>query len=353
MFNRFLCPIAFVMLPIALLAQPPDKIKDGDRNPPKNETVMSPGMRIRVTTPVGAIEVTAVDELTRSYTWDGATRSVEMWPRAERWNGSLGLYYPGPGEHWNEHKGITRGVTEEGQQHFKSAEEAVAWIRKRSWMPYVYRDDGMMVGWSKTLPRRQLNVEVWQILVDGKKPGRLPGSENDKIVVTNVELATSPLGKAVQKNDARAVKALLAEGADPNAKNIVGRPLLIEAAKRGYHDIVRALLDKGAHPNARSEDDLTALLAAAEAGHVETVRALLASKADIDLPRERGLIRGTTPLIAAASAGKAEVVKVLLEKGANVNAKMEVSGNLTALYLAREGKYPEVVRLLKEAGAKE
>jgi hypothetical protein len=351
MFNRLLCSVAFVMLPLALPAQPPDKATGGERKPTKNETVMSPGMRIQATTPVGAIVVTAVDELTRSYTWEGATRSVEMWPRPKRWYGSLGLYYPGPGEHWKEHKGITRGVTEEGQQHFKSADAAVAWIRERKWTPYVYRDDGLLVGWSKTLPRRQLNVEVWQILVDGRQPARLPGSENDKIVVTRVELWTSPLGKAVQKNNARAVKALLAEGADPNAMNIE-RPVLVEAAKLGYHDIVRTLLDKGARPNARSEDGSTALLGAAAAGHVETVKALLAGGADVNAPRERGLDKGTTPLIAAAFEGKAEVVKVLLEKGADVNANSEVAG-LTALYFAREGKHQEVVRLLKEAGAKD
>ena len=39
---------------------------------------MSPGMRITATTAVGTIAITAVDELTRSYTWDGATRAVEM-----------------------------------------------------------------------------------------------------------------------------------------------------------------------------------------------------------------------------------------------------------------------------------
>ena len=160
--------------------------------PARNEVVMSPGMKITATTPVGKITITAGKGLKRSYTWEGATRSVEMTPRDERWYGSLGLYFPGPGEHWKEHKGITRGVVEEGQQHFKTAQQARQWLAGRKYMPYVYRGDGLVVGWQKVPARKQLNVEVWQIFINGKKPARLPGSSDDKIVV---ERPKAPAGK--------------------------------------------------------------------------------------------------------------------------------------------------------------
>jgi hypothetical protein len=140
-------------------------------------------MKITVTTQMGTIAITAGPGLERSYTWEGATRSVEMWPRTRRWNGSLGLYYPGPGNHWQEHHGITRGVLEEGQQHFEWTSEALKWIHERNWMPFVYRNDGLMVGWRKDLSRKQLNVEIWQIYVDGAKPNNLPGSQDDTILV--------------------------------------------------------------------------------------------------------------------------------------------------------------------------
>jgi hypothetical protein len=106
-----------------------------------------------------------------------------MWPRGERWYGSLGLYFPGPGEHWQEHEDVSRCVVEEGQQHFKTADDAQEWLADRKYMRYVYRDDGLVVGWKKVLARKQLNVEVWQIYVNGKKPDKLDGSENDKIKV--------------------------------------------------------------------------------------------------------------------------------------------------------------------------
>ena len=109
-----------------------------------------------------------------------------MWmePRRQRWYGSLGIYNPGFGYHWWEHKGIARGVTDEGQQHFDSVRDVLDWIPSQDFLRPVYRDDGLMVGWHKQLTRRkQLNVVVWQIYVNGKKPERLPGSTNDAIVV--------------------------------------------------------------------------------------------------------------------------------------------------------------------------
>lgn len=150
------------------------------------ELVMRPGMTITAQTTAGTIAITAGSDLERTYTWEGASRSATLNPRAERWDGSLGAYYPGPGEHWAAHNGITRGVLEEGQQHFASEQQATKWLRKQSvYYPTVHRDDGLVVCFGKVLPRRQLNVEVWQILIRGAKPEKLPGSDNSKIKVTN------------------------------------------------------------------------------------------------------------------------------------------------------------------------
>ena len=152
-------------------------------SPTTSEIVMAPGMTITATTPNGTITVSAGTGMARSYTWDGATRSVQMWPRSQRWNGSLGLYYPGPGFHWKSNEGIARGVLEEGQQHFKTVNAALKWIRARTWMPHLYTKSGLVVGWMKVPARRQLNVDVWQIYINGRKPSNLPGSQDNKIVV--------------------------------------------------------------------------------------------------------------------------------------------------------------------------
>jgi hypothetical protein len=150
-----------------------------------NEMVMSPGMSITATTPEGTIAITAGKDFNRTYQWDGAARSIRLWPRWERWHGSLGAYYPGPGEHWRNNHGITRGVLEEGQQHFGTVSEALQWIELPYHKSCVYRDDGLMVWWARTLGRKQLNVEIWQIYINGTKPALLPGSQNDRIVLIN------------------------------------------------------------------------------------------------------------------------------------------------------------------------
>ncbi len=316
---------------------------------------MPRGMRIAATTSVGTIKVTALDELTRSYTWEGATRAVQMVPRPKRWYGSLGLFFPGPGEHWRDHKGITRCVTEEGEQRFKSVEEAQEWIKKRTWMPFVYRDDGLMVGWNKNFPRKQLSVEVWQILIDGKKPTQLPGSENQKIVVETVETETVPLAKAVVRNDLTDVHALLAKGADVNAKNSVEVPILLVAVRHGLAPIVEALLKYGADPNVRDpDDDMTPLLEAN--GQVDIIKALLAAGADVNaaVQNKENLLVGMTPVIYAAMSGSEDIVRLLIAKGANVNAKTPMG--MTALSWARLSepeKNSTIIRMLEAAGARE
>jgi Ankyrin repeats (3 copies)/Ankyrin repeats (many copies) len=343
---------------LTLLAPLPQVLADdgkpgNGRLPAACEVAMSPGMRITATMSVGKIAITAVDELTRSYTWDGATRAVEMCPRVERWYGSLGLFNPGAGEHWRDHHGITRCVTQEGQQHFKTVEEALKWIKERNWYPFVYRDDGLMVGWNKNLARKQLSVEVWQILIDGKKPKRLPGSQDAGITVETVETETVPLVKAVASNDLKAVTALLAKGADANVKNNVEIPVLVMAIRRGSAPIVEALLKNRADPNVRDIDtDLPPLLEAFD--RPDVVRILLAAGADVNAAsrKEGDLLMGMTPLMLVVLDGDADLVQLLLDKGANVNAK--TPGGDTALSIVKamgsDGREGVIRRL--EAAAK-
>jgi len=191
----------------------PESVSEIPDVPQENEIVMAEGTRITATTNTGTVTVAADKGLKRSYSWEGATRSVIMYPRKGRWFGSMGVYYPGPGNHWKEHNGIMRGVLQEGQQHFDSLDDAMGWLKVRS-ENCVYRDDGLVVCFSKSPERFQINVDVWQIYVGGKtaskyqetfldktgsfkhsdsrlnkvcyvggiKPERLSGSQNDRII---------------------------------------------------------------------------------------------------------------------------------------------------------------------------
>jgi hypothetical protein len=149
----------------------------------RNEPVLLPGNVVRAKTSVGTIAIRADGGFGRTYSWEGADRFVVMQPRHERWYGSLGIYFPGPGDHWEEHQGITRGVLSEGQMHFETLEEARKWLSSLTYYPHVYRNDGMVVGWGKALSRNQLNVDVWQVLINGRKPEQLPGADDGSITV--------------------------------------------------------------------------------------------------------------------------------------------------------------------------
>ncbi len=158
------------------------------------------------------------------------------------------------------------------------------------------------------------------------------------------------------------VRALLAEGADVNARDAFGRaplhftvaPPSTKAEPPPDAGVVRALLEAGADPNARDEDARTPLLFAVpsrgEPGHgpraLEIIRLLRAAgatvPADIKGSRAGALrlslpsvytelldagapidvrdVNGETPLHHAVSVGDAPITEILLARGAEVNA---------------------------------
>jgi ankyrin repeat protein len=148
------------------------------------------------------------------------------------------------------------------------------------------------------------------------------------------------------------VRALLAKGADVNAKDRSGTTALIEASRRksprtahgdparssgyahkGNLQVVQALLAKGADVNAKGRNATTALIAASQGGFLEVVQALLANGADVNAKDSDG----TTALMMASSfnGGFLDVVQALLAKGADVNVKD--SDGATALIRAIHG----------------
>jgi hypothetical protein len=146
------------------------------------EVVIVSGATIKATTKNGTISISAHDGYSRAYTWDEQTRNVTLWPRKIRWHGKYGLYFPGPGEHWKNNNGITRGVLEEAAVWFSNEEDAVKWINEFFSKEHsVYNDEGLFVSWGKNVARKQINVDVFQIMINGKKPSKLPGSSNENI----------------------------------------------------------------------------------------------------------------------------------------------------------------------------
>lgn len=176
--------------------------------PSINEVVMPPNATITAKTDSGTITIKSGRGLKRYYTWDGATRSVVMWPRPERWFGSFGIYYPGPGSHWLPVNGISRGVLQEGQQNFDTIEKAETWLKKDC-QHCVYNDSGLVVSFFKSPGREQINVDVWQIHIGGKTPS--PYKES----TYRTENPAEKLSKAAEEYEARYRRNYYIDGEKP------------------------------------------------------------------------------------------------------------------------------------------
>jgi ankyrin repeat protein len=197
----------------------------------------------------------------------------------------------------------------------------------------------------------------------------------------------TPLIVAIVKVHAPVALLLIERGADVNVGQ-AGFTALHSAALTGQTEVARALLARGADPNARLEMPLrmqatfvpynpelqtgrlaqigaTPFMLAAKAVNPEMMRLLVANGAD---PR-RVADSGTTAMMLAAGLGKRhvtdmftfikyytwdeeraiETIKLLLDLGADINAANEFGE--TALHGATYHAAQKVIRLLVEHGA--
>jgi ankyrin repeat protein len=83
----------------------------------------------------------------------------------------------------------------------------------------------------------------------------------------------------------------------------------MKASQAGHLDVVQALLAKGAEVNAKANNGGTALMLASLAGHPDVVQALLAQGADVNAKTSGGV----TALMAAKDFA---VIGLLLHAGA-------------------------------------
>ena len=155
------------------------------------------------------------------------------------------------------------------------------------------------------------------------------------------------IGEFWQKAKAEDVKRCLAAGADANARDDLGRKPLHRAAARGTAETINALVAAGADIDARGgKYGRTPLHWAAMFGKLETINALLQAGADINT-RDNNI--GGTPLHSAAALGTAETINALLKGGANIEARGKLGA--TPLHTAAANGTAETINALLAAGA--
>ncbi len=142
-----------------------------------------------------------------------------------------------------------------------------------------------------------------------------------------------PLHEAVETGDIDQVKQAIAEGADVNQEDLVGRMPLSRAASKGHAAIAVLLIEKGAdvsmeYPLLRWRP----LHAAAYAGHLDVVEILIEHGADVNAGN-RSTVK--TPIDYAAASGHFDVVELLITHGASAPADPMVTRGVFSVPVSR------------------
>ena len=122
----------------------------------------------------------------------------------------------------------------------------------------------------------------------------------------------SDLYRAVWTGDVEEVRKLVVQGADVNAIDEDGDPLLREAVWRGHVEVVQALINAGADVDARDSEGDPILSEAVWRGHTEIARILVDAGADVSARRADG----ESLLYVARWRGHTEIEELLVEAGA-------------------------------------
>lgn len=151
------------------------------------------------------------------------------------------------------------------------------------------------------------------------------------------------------------VKYLISKGANVNLKDNEGKTALLWASNNSLPN-AKILVNYGAKVNEAADDGMTPFLQSTlgvSSGKVpiDMCELLRKNGANVNAALTRKNSSGWTALHYAAVNGDIELVKYLIKHGANVN-KATAEGS-SPLFLAKMEGYDEIVKILRNAGAKD
>lgn len=174
---------------------------------------------------------------------------------------------------------------------------------------------------------------------DGQRPSLKRKSQMEK----DIELLD-----AIAKNDVDKVKKAIESGASlyPDWEQDYMGSMMFRALNSGAScSILKLLIESGASVNDGNINGTTALMRAVMGNDFDAVSYLIGRGAQVNLKNQYS----NTALIFAAKNGNVKMIKLLLDHGADINV---IGNGITAIDIARENNYFEVVKLLESKGAK-
>jgi ankyrin repeat protein len=148
-----------------------------------------------------------------------------------------------------------------------------------------------------------------------------------------------------------ALELLLKYGADSSKPDEIQMLPIHYAARMGHTNCVARLLKD--HPDqvdAPSKLGWTPLALAVDGGHRETAKLLVEKGADVHRTTKHAP-PCQVPMLVAITRQRVETIQLLKELGCDIDAKIAISGNVTALMLAVSKGNIDTVKLILDNGA--
>ena len=150
--------------------------------------VLEPGQSIEATNKFGTVKISYIAPLKRKFEWDGQSRVLKMIRGQEDNPEPTGIAHPeahgmyNPADVWFFSFYDTRLVVGEYTYNFHNIKDIYSFLYEGSAVSdWVYTSDGLVVGYGYPPSKEAVNIDVYQLLLNGKKPTNLRGARNNQI----------------------------------------------------------------------------------------------------------------------------------------------------------------------------
>jgi ankyrin repeat protein len=177
-----------------------------------------------------------------------------------------------------------------------------------------------------------------------------PEMIQDMLKLRGFKFTEAEFFRAVNLEDAAAVRAFLQSGMNPNAKNEKGETALTYAIQYRDPKVIKVLLEKA---DVNMKDDLgnSPIHLAVAKKKEEIFDLLLEKNADVNVAGADGKTKNQTALYAAVLQDREDLVQKLIEKGADPNIADSEGAYPLSEAVVRADANPQIVKLILDGGA--